>query len=186
MPRLTGDMLADVVLRKGATASSLDGWGWRELKALPVAWYDQLARILTKVEDIGVWPKGLLDAYIAMIPKTDGDATPLGQRPLSGLPVVYRIWASARVGQLEVGFSLGSPTLFLELVVVAALLRLGTLLRLTLRRSFLVWLTLMFISLLLMSLNHLTLSGQGVEQFRTACLVQACLFRVSFSCWATV
>ena len=39
-------MLADVVLRKSATAGSLDGWGWRELKVLPVAWYDQLARIL--------------------------------------------------------------------------------------------------------------------------------------------
>ena len=35
-----------------------------------------------------------------MIPKTDGDATPLGQRPLSVLPVVYRIWASTRMGQL--------------------------------------------------------------------------------------
>ena len=41
-----------------------------------------------------------MDAYIAMIPKTDGDATPLGQRPLCVLPVVYRIWASTRVGQL--------------------------------------------------------------------------------------
>ena len=101
LPRLTGQMLADVILRKGATASSLDGWGWRESKVLPVAWYDQLARILTKVEYVGVWPDGLLDAYIAMIPKTDGDATPLGQRPLSVLPVVYRIWASVRMGQLE-------------------------------------------------------------------------------------
>ena len=36
----------------------------------------RLARILVKVEDLGVWPDGLLDAYIAMIPKTDGDATP--------------------------------------------------------------------------------------------------------------
>ena len=27
LPRLTGQVLADVVLRKGATASSLDGWG---------------------------------------------------------------------------------------------------------------------------------------------------------------
>ena len=36
-----------------------------------------------------------------MIPKTDGDATPLGQRPLSVLPVVYRIWASARMVQLD-------------------------------------------------------------------------------------
>ena len=74
-----------LVQRKGATAGSLDGWGWRELKVLPVSWYDELARILTKVEDFGIWPDGLLDAYIAMIPKTDGDSTPLGQRPLSVL-----------------------------------------------------------------------------------------------------
>ena len=78
------------VQRKGATAGSLDGWGWRGFKVLPVSWYDELARILTKVEDLGVWPDELLDAYIAMIPKTDGDAAPLGQRPLSVLPVVYR------------------------------------------------------------------------------------------------
>ena len=101
LPRLTGRMLADVVQRKSATAGSLDGWGWRELKVLPVSWYDELARILSKVEDLGVWPDGLLDAYIVMIPKTDGDAAPLGQRPLSVLPVVCRIWASARMGQLD-------------------------------------------------------------------------------------
>ena len=53
----------------------LDGWGWRELKVLPVSWFDELARILTLVEDTRVWPDGLLDAYIAMIPETDGDAT---------------------------------------------------------------------------------------------------------------
>ena len=78
--------------------------GWRELKVLPVAWFDGLAKILTKVEDLGVWLDGLLDAYIAMIPKVDGDATPLGQRPLSVLPVIYRIWASARMLQLEPWF----------------------------------------------------------------------------------
>ena len=50
---------------------------------------------------LGVWPEGLMDAYIAMIPKTDGDATPLGQSPLSVLPIVYRVWASARMGQLD-------------------------------------------------------------------------------------
>ena len=66
--RLTAQMLAGAVHRKGATAGSLDGWGWRELKVLPVSWYDELARILTKVEDIGVSPDRLLDAYIAMEP----------------------------------------------------------------------------------------------------------------------
>ena len=100
MPRFTGEMLADVVRRKGATAGSLGGWGW-EIKALPVSWFDGLARILPMVEDIGVWPEGLLDACLAMIPKTGGDATPLGQRPLGVLPIAYRIWASARMLQLE-------------------------------------------------------------------------------------
>ena len=102
-------MLADVVQRKGVTAGSLDGWGWRDLKVLPVSWFDGLARILSMVEDLGVWPDGLLDAYITMIPKTDGDATPLGQRPLSVLPVVYRIWASARMCQLDGWFKSWVP-----------------------------------------------------------------------------
>ena len=82
LPRLTGQLLADVVHRKGVSAGGLDGWGWREFKVLPLSWFDELARILTKVEDLGVWPDGLLDASITMIPKTDGDVTPLGQRPL--------------------------------------------------------------------------------------------------------
>ena len=44
-----------------------------------------------------------------MIPKTDGDATPLGQRPLSVLPIAYRIWDSARMGQLEEWFQSWVP-----------------------------------------------------------------------------
>ena len=64
------------------TAGGLDGWGSREFKVLPVAWFDGLARIFSCVEDSGIWPEGLLDAYVAMIPKVDGDATPLGQRSL--------------------------------------------------------------------------------------------------------
>ena len=110
MPALTGDMSFEVVRRKGATAGSLDGWGWRELKVLPVAWFEGLARILAKVGGVGIWPDGLLDAYIAMILKVDGDATPLGQRPLSVLLVVYRIWASARMVQLEPWFRSWVPS----------------------------------------------------------------------------
>ena len=109
LPSLTGQMLADVVRGKGATAGSLDGRGWRELKVLPVSWYDGLARILTRIEETGVWPDGLLDAYIAMIPMVGGDATPLGQRPLSVLPVVYRLWASTRMGQLADWFQSWVP-----------------------------------------------------------------------------
>ena len=52
-----------------------------------------LAVVLSGVELDGVWPNGLLDAYVTMIPNSDGDATPLGQCPMCVLPVVYRIWA---------------------------------------------------------------------------------------------
>ena len=37
LPRLTGQMLAGVIRREGATAGGLDGWEWRELKVLPVS-----------------------------------------------------------------------------------------------------------------------------------------------------
>ena len=55
--------------------------GWRDLKAFPESWFDWLAVVLSGVELDGIWPEGLLDAHITMIPKADGDATPLGQRP---------------------------------------------------------------------------------------------------------
>ena len=80
LPQVTGEMLEGVVRRKCATAGSLEGWDWRELKVLPVAWCDERARILTKVEELGVWPDVLLDAYIAMIPNAGGDAAPSGQQ----------------------------------------------------------------------------------------------------------
>ena len=77
---------------------------------MPVPWFDGLARILAEFEEFGVWPDGLLDAYVAMIPKVGGDSTSLGQRPLSVLPVVYRIWASARMQQLEGWFQSWVPS----------------------------------------------------------------------------
>ena len=88
LPPLTGEMLSSVVRRKKVLAGSLDGLGWRELKALLAPWFDGLARILRMVEADGVWPESLVDAYIAMIPKVDEDATPLAQRPLCVLLVL--------------------------------------------------------------------------------------------------
>ena len=144
---MTGEILADVVQRKGATAGSLDGWEWRELKVLPVSWFDELARILTKVEDLGVWPDGLLDAYITMTSKTDGAATPLGQRLLSVLPIVYRIGLS--LGCLILSSVLGEG--------VVDRWRPGILLLWILRRCLLVLLTLTFIFLFLTLSNPLIL-----------------------------
>ena len=101
LPPLLGSDLYYVVQHKRVSAGGLDGWGWRDLKAFPEAWCDWLAVVLSRVELDGVSPDGLLDAYVTMIPKSDGDSTPLGQRPLCVLPVVYRIWASVRLRHLD-------------------------------------------------------------------------------------
>ena len=99
LPRLLSGLLVEVVKRKGVAAGSLDGW--REMKAFPLPWFDRLADFLVVVGELGVWPEGLLDADIAMIPKVGDDATPLVRRLLGVLLVVYRIWASGRMHQLE-------------------------------------------------------------------------------------
>ena len=86
-------MLHDAVQRKQPTAGSLDVLGWWEFKAFPVAWFDIPAVVLTRVQEEGVWLEGVLDAYIAMIFKVDGDSTPLGHRSLCVFPVVFWLWA---------------------------------------------------------------------------------------------
>ena len=64
MPVLTGEDLHSAVLAKKASSGGLDEWGWNELKALPLSWYVGLLWILRLVEDTGVWPDGLLDAFL--------------------------------------------------------------------------------------------------------------------------
>ena len=101
LPGLRGGICRRLPGAKKSTAGGLDGWAWNEVKALLLSWFSRLAILLELVETTGGWPQGWLDAYIAMIPKADGDSTPLGQRPPSVLPVVYRLWASLRLGHLR-------------------------------------------------------------------------------------
>ena len=78
LPRITGRDLQEVARDKKSTAGGLDGWAWNEMKALPLPWFSGLAIMLNLVEETGNWAQGLLDAYIAMIPKADGDSAPPG------------------------------------------------------------------------------------------------------------
>ena len=120
----------------------------RELKVLPVAWYDESCSYSCLwLKMTGVWPDGLLDAYVAMIPKTDGDAAPLGQTPLSVLPnCVPYLGLSEHGSAWRGGSSLGFLFRFSVVVVVVGRLRLGMLLLLILRKFLLVLPILMFIS----------------------------------------
>ena len=95
MPPLTGDLLWDVVRHiPRAKAQGLDAWSPDDLKALPREAYEDLARVLVAVEEEGVWPDELTGAIVTVLPKKS-DHSPLAQRPISLLPMVYRLWAAA-------------------------------------------------------------------------------------------
>ena len=86
LPILTGEELYEAAMAKKSTAAGLDGWAWNEIKALSPSWFVGLALVLRQIEAVGQWPQGLLDAYTAMIPKAEGDSTPL----VNVLYVFYR------------------------------------------------------------------------------------------------
>ena len=65
LPELTGEMPADVVQRKSATAGSLDGWGWRELKVLPVSCYAELVAFFPRLKTLGF---GLMGCWMLTLP----------------------------------------------------------------------------------------------------------------------
>ena len=52
---ISGEMQLEVFRKKELTAGGLDGWGWRDLKALPLSWFDGLADILRLVEEDERW-----------------------------------------------------------------------------------------------------------------------------------
>ena len=92
-------------------------------KVLPPAWLSAVARLLNLIEAAGSWPAEWLDAYIVMIPKSAGGSRPRDQRPITVLPMVYRLWSKAVVlewqpvmqhsylGQAAMGFRAQAGTL---------------------------------------------------------------------------
>ena len=162
LPRITGRDLQEVARAKKATAGGLDGWAWNEVKALLLPWFSGLAILLEPVESTGTWPQGLRDAYIAMIPKADGDSTPLGQRPLSVLPVVYRLWASLRLGHLREWVEGWLPIVCIVWVMVYLRLRPDSLLLWILKRFFLVLVVISCMLWLLILLSPLILFDRSI------------------------
>ena len=66
-----------------------------------LVWCVGHAFTLRRIDSSRRWSKGLLDACIAMIPKAEGESTPIGQCPLCVLSVVDRFWASVKSSHLQ-------------------------------------------------------------------------------------
>ena len=92
LPKISGRDLKEVARAKKSTAGGLDGWAWNEIKALPLPWFSGLAILLElQCEPHGVWPQVVLGCLCCNDParRLMEESTPLGQRPLGVLPVLY-------------------------------------------------------------------------------------------------
>ena len=109
-------------MRDGA-APGIPGVPLAVWKAPPDSWMDAVAQLLNLVEAEGIWPAEWLTAYVVMIPKTSGGSRPRDQRPITVLPLLYRVWSKAitlewaavlqraYLGQAALGFRAQSGTL---------------------------------------------------------------------------
>ena len=102
------DYVEQLFVKKN-TAGRLDVWARNEIKALSLSWFVGLASVLHQIEALGRRTQGLLDANISMLPEAEGDSTPLDLRPPCVLPVVHRIWASARLARTQDWFYPWAP-----------------------------------------------------------------------------
>ncbi|KAJ9447298.1 Retrovirus-related Pol polyprotein from type-2 retrotransposable element R2DM, partial [Diplonema papillatum] len=99
---ITADRLLSVARKKRVQSScGVDGWRMREVAALPDTILEGFAAVLNEVEETGLWPDGVLDALVTLIPKGEGD-DPLKLRPITVSSVVYRLWASVRLQEVLV------------------------------------------------------------------------------------
>ena len=79
-----------------------DDWAGEELRRWPPPLVRALAALLRKVEELGRWPAGLWAAEVVLLPKPGGDPDqPLQRRPITLLPVIYRLWARLRLHQVD-------------------------------------------------------------------------------------
>ena len=80
---------------KDSGATGLDAWSPKDFKRLPNEILEYLCIFYDIVEKTGEWPDALTHASVSLIPKNEG-FEPLNLRPISVLPLAYRLWAAVR------------------------------------------------------------------------------------------
>ena len=96
-PNLTLEDIRYVLSKKlkNNTATGLDGWSPAEIKQLPDCLLLALLDVFGLCEAKGYFPSSFYCSYTTLIPKGPS-RTPLSPRPITVLPVPYRIYASLR------------------------------------------------------------------------------------------
>ena len=120
----TADRVREAVgaMRESA-APGLPGVPLGVWKALPDVWAGAIARLFNMAEEEGCWPDAWAEAYVVMIPKSAGGTRPQDQRPITVLPLLWRLWGKgvardwvgvlqgAFLGEAAMGFRAQTGTL---------------------------------------------------------------------------
>ena len=101
LPRFHGRMAA-LVSGLSPSAAGPDGWQAKELQALPPYLLELAGSLLDTVEVCGAWPQQLILARVAHLQKPAKSPDEsiawdvVATRPTTILPLLYRVWGSAR------------------------------------------------------------------------------------------
>ena len=83
-------------------AAGPDGWSAEDLRLWPSELLVGLAELFRLVERCGRWPLALAAADVVLLSKAGGSPDdPMQRRPVTLLPVPYRLWARLRLPTVE-------------------------------------------------------------------------------------
>ena len=87
------------ILQRMKTKSAVgpDAWAVTDLRNLPDCILELLLVLFMSIEESKQWPEALMFGFCSLIPKDPADLSPLGQRPLGIMSVVYRIYCAYRL-----------------------------------------------------------------------------------------
>ena len=88
--------LATIRSRKATSAVGLDGVSRADLLAMPLPLHDAMLSLLSQVESTGKWPLQMMQGAVNALEKIPGAETVNQYRPITILPIVYRLWSSIR------------------------------------------------------------------------------------------
>lgn len=82
---------------KNRSAAGPDFWAPADLKNLPDNILELVVNLFEAIEAHKQWPAAMTHGFCCLIPKTSGDFSPLGQRPLGIMSTLYRLFCCFRL-----------------------------------------------------------------------------------------
>ena len=92
----TPEMVKDIISSMKQSAPGTWGIPVSVWKTLPSLCYASVAKLFQQIHETGEWPENLLDAYVVLIPKGQGNEMK-SQRPITVLQILFRIFAKGIV-----------------------------------------------------------------------------------------